>query len=91
VLAADQLTVCKAFASKAGDKYGSLQWRTAATGSPVLEGVVAWMDCTIERVDEAGDHWFVLGRIEDMAVERDDVGPLLFFRGTYGDFTAHPA
>lgn len=86
VLAADQLDVCRAFASKGGDKYASLTWRTAATGSPVLDGVVAWIDCRIERVDEAGDHWFVLGRIEDMAVERDDAGPLLFFRGAYGDF-----
>jgi flavin reductase (DIM6/NTAB) family NADH-FMN oxidoreductase RutF len=88
VLAADQLGVCKAFASKGGDKYASVTWRTAATGSPVLDGVLAWMDCRVERVDEAGDHWFVLGRIEDMAVERDDVGPLLFFRGAYGNFSA---
>jgi len=88
VLAADQLDVCKAFASKGGDKYASVTWRTAATGSPVLDGVLAWIDCRIDRVDEAGDHWFVLGRIEELAVERDDVGPLLFFRGAYGDFTA---
>jgi len=87
VLAADQLPVCQAFASKGGDKYGACGWREAATGSPVLEGVLAWMDCTVERVDEAGDHWLVLGRIEEMAVERDDVGPLLFFRGAYGEFT----
>lgn len=91
VLAADQLDVCKVFASKAEDKYASVRWRTAATGSPVIEGVVAWMDCTVERVDEAGDHWLVLGRITEMAVERDDVGPLLFFRGAYGDFNALPA
>ena len=46
ILAADQLHVCRAFASKAADKYQSLEWRTAATGSPVLDGVVAWIDCT---------------------------------------------
>jgi 3-hydroxy-9,10-secoandrosta-1,3,5(10)-triene-9,17-dione monooxygenase reductase component len=90
VLAADQLDVCRTFASKAEDKYAAVTWRTAATGSPVLDGVVAWMDCTLDRVDEAGDHWLVLGRIEEMAVERDDVGPLLFFRGAYGDFSALP-
>lgn len=86
VLAADQLPVCQAFASKGGDRYGSCGWREEATGSPVLDGVLAWMDCTVERVEEAGDHWFVLGRIERMAVERDDVGPLLFYRGSYGEF-----
>lgn len=86
VLAADQLAACRAFASKEGDKYASVTWRTAVTGSPVIDGVLAWMDCTIERVDDAGDHWFVLGRIQEMAVEREDAGPLLFFRGRYGDF-----
>jgi flavin reductase (DIM6/NTAB) family NADH-FMN oxidoreductase RutF len=88
ILAADQLDACKAFAMKGGDKYGSVTWRTAATGSPVIEGVVAWIDCTTERVDAAGDHWFVLGRVQEMAVERDDSGPLLFYRGAYGDFAA---
>ena len=91
ILAADQLACCQAFASKGGDKYASLTWRTAATGSPVLDGVLAWIDCSIERVEEAGDHWFVMGRIQEMAVERDDTGPLLFFRGAYGDFSPLPA
>jgi flavin reductase (DIM6/NTAB) family NADH-FMN oxidoreductase RutF len=88
VLAADQLDVCRAFASRGGDKYQSVGWRAGVTGSPVLDGVVAWIDCSIERVDEAGDHWFVLGRVQAMAVPRADVGPLLFLRGNYGEFLA---
>lgn len=90
VLAVDQLDACRAFAMKGGDKYESVTWRTATTGSPIIEGVLSWIDCRIERVDEAGDHWFVLGRVEELAVERDDVGPLLFYRGQYGDFDALP-
>ena len=91
VLAADQLDVCRAFASRGGDKYQSIDWTPGPTGSPVIDGVVAWIDCTIERVDEAGDHWFVLGRVVEMQVSRDDVGPLLFLRGAYGAFEALPA
>ena len=91
VLAADQLDVCRAFASRGGDKYQSIDWTPGPTGSPVIDGVVAWIDCTIERVDEAGDHWFVLGRVVEMKVPRDDVGPLLFLRGSYGEFEALPA
>jgi 3-hydroxy-9,10-secoandrosta-1,3,5(10)-triene-9,17-dione monooxygenase reductase component len=88
VLAADQLDVCRAFASRGGDKYQSVGWRAGVTGSPVLDGVVAWIDCSIERVDEAGDHWFVLGRVQEMDVPRADVGPLLFLRGNYGEFVS---
>ena len=91
VLASDQLDVCRAFASRGGDKYQSIDWTPGPTGSPVIDGVVAWIDCTIERVDEAGDHWFVLGRVVEMQVPRDDVGPLLFLRGAYGAFEALPA
>jgi len=91
VLASDQLGVCRAFASRGGDKYQSIDWTPGPTGSPVIDGVVAWIDCTIERVDEAGDHWFVLGRVVEMQVPRDDVGPLLFLRGAYGAFDALPA
>jgi flavin reductase (DIM6/NTAB) family NADH-FMN oxidoreductase RutF len=86
ILAEDQLDVCRAFASKDGGKYAACTWRTAATGSPVIDGVAAWIDCTIDRVEEAGDHWYVLGAIEEMKVEREDVGPLLFVRGAYGRF-----
>jgi len=90
VLASDQLDVCRAFASRGGDKYQSIDWTPGPTGSPVIDGVVAWIDCTIERVDEAGDHWFVLGRVVEMQVPRDDVGPLLFLRGAYGAFESLP-
>jgi flavin reductase (DIM6/NTAB) family NADH-FMN oxidoreductase RutF len=86
VLAADQLGVCRAFANSGGDKYAALSWRPAPSGSPLIEGVLAWLDCSLERVHAAGDHWFALGRVHHMAVEREEVGPLLFFRGGYGDF-----
>jgi flavin reductase (DIM6/NTAB) family NADH-FMN oxidoreductase RutF len=85
VLAADQLDVCLAFAARGGDKYQEIDWRPGATGSPVIDGVVAWIDCTIERVEDTGDHWFVLGRVHDLGVEREG-RPLVFFRGVYGTF-----
>ena len=90
VLAADQLEVCRAFASRGGDKYQAIDWKPGATGAPVIHGVVASIDCTVERVDEAGDHWFVLGRVVEMDIAREDIGPLLFLRGSYGAFEAFP-
>jgi flavin reductase (DIM6/NTAB) family NADH-FMN oxidoreductase RutF len=87
ILAADQLPICEAFASRGGNKYGAVTWRPGQhTGSPIIDGGLAFIDCSIEQVIDAGDHWFVLGRVQELAIERDDVGPLLFFRGVYGDF-----
>jgi DNA-binding IclR family transcriptional regulator len=63
-------------------------WRGASSGSPILEGVVAWIDCDIEAVEDAGDHYFVLGRVRALEIENPGL-PLMFFRGGYGEFSAH--
>jgi flavin reductase (DIM6/NTAB) family NADH-FMN oxidoreductase RutF len=85
VLGEAQEDVCRRFASKGDDKFRGLGWRPAGSGSPVLDGVLAWIDCDIDSVTEAGDHHLVLGRVRDLAVEHDGP-PLLFFRGGYGRF-----
>lgn len=85
VLAADQETVCRAFASKAADKFAGLGWRPATSGAPILDHVVAWIDCDLDTVHEAGDHYIVLGKVRDLDVS-SPVLPLLFFRGGYGHF-----
>ena len=86
VLAFDQEPVCRRFAAKGGDKFAGVTWRHAGTGSPILEQAVAWIDCQIETVQEAGDHLIVVGRVAELAIERW-TEPLLFFRGGYGRFT----
>ena len=85
ILSAEQEQVCRQFASKGEDKFGALPVRASATGSPIIEGVVAWIDCEIEDVHEAGDHYAVYGRVRDLNVENGTL-PLLFFQGGYGRF-----
>lgn len=86
VLACDQEVVCRQMARPAGDKFSGVRWRPSALGSPVLDGVVAWIDCTIEQVTDAGDHFVVLGAVHALEVENQTL-PLVFFRGGYGRFT----
>lgn len=85
VLAADQEHVSAQMATKGADKFAGLSWRPAeVTGSPVIEGTLAHLDCTIHAVHEAGDHYVVIGRVEHLATtDRDVTEPLLFFRGRY--------
>jgi 3-hydroxy-9,10-secoandrosta-1,3,5(10)-triene-9,17-dione monooxygenase reductase component len=85
ILAEAQEEVCRRFASKAEDKFTGLGWSPTASGSPLLDGVLAWIDCDIDSVVEAGDHYCVMGRVRDLAVAHDGA-PLLFFRGGYGRF-----
>jgi len=86
ILAEDQKLVCDLFARTGIDKFGTLKWHKGARGSPVLDGILAYIDCELEAEYEAGDHTIVIGRVVDLAILDRARGPLLFFRGGYGNF-----
>lgn len=87
VLGMHQEDVCRSFGARTPDRFSSQRWSTGPSGSPVLEGSVAWIDCTIENVVRAGDHYIVIGRVLAMAASEPS-DPLLFLRGGYGSFVA---
>lgn len=87
VLSAEQEDVCRHFASRTSDKFASVPWRPAPSGSPIIDGAVAWIDCSTWAVHEGGDHHIVLGKVEALDVV-NPVTPLLFFQGGYGRFTS---
>ena len=60
-----------------------MKWSPSqATGSPVIDGVLGYVDCCIHAVHAGGDHCIVLGRVLDLAATADR-RPLLFYRGEY--------
>lgn len=85
VLGASQQTLCRTFATRGVDRFGGNDWRAAPSGAPILDGVVAWIDCEPETIHEAGDHWIVIGQVKALQVESPTL-PLLFFQGGYGAF-----
>lgn len=85
VLGSDQEDVCRAVAMRKADKFEGIEWRPTAQGNPVIDGAVAFIDCTVEEISDAGDHHIVVGRIQELDVENTTY-PLLFFRGGYGSF-----
>ncbi len=87
VLGAHQKAVCDVMARSGIDKFAEISWRAGVTGSPIIDGVVAYIDCELEAEHDAGDHTIAIGRVVDLAAQDLDAGPLLFFRGAYGDFS----
>lgn len=85
VLAEDQEAVCRQMSLKGEDKFAGLGFTPASSGSPRLGDVLAWIDCDIEAIHDAGDHEICVGRVRELGVERE-TGPLLFFRGGYGKY-----
>ncbi|MBW5253871.1 flavin reductase family protein [Streptomyces sp. P01-B04] len=87
ILGADQGALCRGFAVSGADKFAGVAYSSApGTGSPLLEGVPAWVDCRIQAVHTGGDHLIVVGRVEALGAAADGEGPLLFHRGVFGHF-----
>jgi 3-hydroxy-9,10-secoandrosta-1,3,5(10)-triene-9,17-dione monooxygenase reductase component len=82
-LAAEQAELSNTMASRGSDKFAGVPWQPSeATGSPLLDGILGYVDCSIHAVHEAGDHFVVVGRVLDLATVKDG-DPLLFFQGQY--------
>lgn len=81
ILADGQEELCRNFAVSGGDKFAGVAWRLGEAGTPVLDGALAWAECALETVHEAGDHELVTGRVLQLGVGLGS--PLLFYRGRY--------
>lgn len=85
VLGSDQQALCRQLAARGAEKFAGVEYQTSGNGLPILPDTIATIECALHAVVEAGDHWFVLGRVLGMEVSRED-DPMLFHRGRYGGF-----
>jgi 3-hydroxy-9,10-secoandrosta-1,3,5(10)-triene-9,17-dione monooxygenase reductase component len=91
VLRDSQADLCLQFARKEvlDDRFDAVGWHPAeVTGCPVLEQAGAWIDCSVERVVQLGDHYLVVGKVEDLDHHHETHIPLVFYKGTLGGFSA---
>jgi 3-hydroxy-9,10-secoandrosta-1,3,5(10)-triene-9,17-dione monooxygenase reductase component len=84
VLAEDQEALARTFANSGADKFAGVGWSPAPSGVPRLHGALAWVDCAIETIHDAGDHHLVVARV--VGLESATGRPLLFYRGGFGGF-----
>ena len=83
VLAEDQVELSVQFARSSADKFAGVSWRPSPLGQPVLEDVVAWIDCELWAEYDGGDHTIVAAAVLDLG-EDPALTPLVFHRGGYG-------
>lgn len=78
--------MCRTFSKKDIDRFENAVHAPRA-GGPGLEDAMAWIDCEIFSITEAGDHVIVLGKVLGFDSRADAEGkPLVFYRGKYGSF-----
>lgn len=81
ILAEGQKDISATFARPSDDRFANVYWRQGPVGSPLIAGVSAWFDCTLEQAIPAGDHTILLGRIG--AFEATPAPGLGYYRGAY--------
>jgi 3-hydroxy-9,10-secoandrosta-1,3,5(10)-triene-9,17-dione monooxygenase reductase component len=84
VLGRDQHGACRALAVSGPDKFSSVKWQPSPRGLPIVEGAVAWVECAIDAVHDAGDHDLVVGAVLDLDWREGE--PLVYHRGELGGF-----
>lgn len=50
---------------------------------PVLDNALAYIECSLSREIDAGDHTIAICSVTDLAVLRPQESPLIYFRGEY--------
>ena len=52
-----------------------------AHGTPVLRGALAYLECRLQRAQDAGDHTIFIAEVEEVVIRSGR--PLLYFESTY--------
>ena len=81
VLAEHQEDLSRRFSSSSGDHFLELEWRAGASGTPLLDGVLAQLECSVARIFEAGDHTVLIGEVQRAGYGQGK--PLLYFDSGY--------
>ena len=68
VLAKEQANLVPHFGYRSGrdfDKFANVSYKTAVTGSPIIDGVFAYFDCKVKEIYPGGDHEIFLCEVVD--------------------------
>ena len=86
LLAEDQKDLSDLFAQSSDPEEGALRgaaFYTGPSGTPLLDGCLAYLECEVKDVLAGGDHDIFLGAALDGKMVDTERAPLIFFRGGY--------
>jgi flavin reductase (DIM6/NTAB) family NADH-FMN oxidoreductase RutF len=88
ILAGDQEDLARHFSNRGRDllsQFDGVPHSIAeVSGAPIVDGALAWLDCTTYARYDGGDHTIVVGRVERASVHEPGSGvPLTYYQGSY--------
>ncbi|HSJ25900.1 MAG TPA: flavin reductase family protein [Longimicrobiales bacterium] len=82
VLPQEAERTARRFAGEATEsKFDGIAYHTGATGAPILDEALAWVDCRLHARHDAGDHTIFVGEV--VAGDAHEAEPLVYYRGGY--------
>jgi flavin reductase (DIM6/NTAB) family NADH-FMN oxidoreductase RutF len=81
VLGSGQAQLSRQFAASGGDKFVGVAFHEGRRGLPILDDVVAALECRIVHRYVGGDHTIFVGEVEEAAVTGGP--PLVYYGGGY--------
>ena len=69
-------------AAPGSDRFAGVTWTPGRGGAPLLTDALASFECTIAGEHPGGDHWIVVGRVDELHL-RPARDPLIFFEGGF--------
>ena len=59
-----------------GNRFGDVTYQVKKTGAPILDDALAYLECEVVNIHDAGDHSIVIGEVVNAQIIREDA-PLL--------------
>lgn len=81
LLARNQEDVARTFATKGPKPFDRIPHSIGKNGAPLLEGCLAWFECSVRSIADGGDHEVVIA--ETTRIELGAGEPLLYYRRDY--------
>ncbi len=65
-----------------GPEFKESTYHLGVTGSPILKEATGYLEATVDRSLDAGDHTIVVGRVVAVKIVRE-TAPLIYYRSGY--------
>ena len=83
ILKQEQSDLSRRFATRDADKFKGVAYHFGQLNLPLLDGVLATIECSVHSTAPGGDHTIFVGEVMDAQI--GEGAPLLYYRSGYRD------
>lgn len=84
ILAEGQEEISRNFAHPSSVNWKNISYTTDKTAHPLINGVIAYLECKKKNMYDGGDHSIFIGEVTNLENLSDDK-PLLYYKGEYSN------